>query len=1342
MNHTHLVKIITRAIISSTFLLSFRSYGSMDERRYEQYPALGSAFQGLEAEQITLSDLKKSFEEMFTTWSLDKDGDKTYKINNACALACIEVLNGNHSIAKTLFQDAADQESRWGAHSLGLYALNDLDHERATYWFQRAIEIDEAIGIIKYHAPSYRHAAVLLGVPPEEKKDNMLARIDTMILNSSKESKRDLLRTLAEVAAKNNDTYAQQKCLDVVAEDVGQGLGITEFNDNQAHEKTETTSIPSSMKAISSHQPVDTPKQNFIDKDTVLQKINGITNNGRRIAALKELSRQNAPHAQYLLGIYNLDRDNRDKKSTTEGWNLLQTAADGDDSEACVAFIVRGLQDPEKRDLAVKYVQNLLDDDMRMARIKLSDDALASIYKEYGAYCAQTRNASKAIGFLEKAADLGEHTHAFTLAKLHENNGNFLQAKKHYALVKGDKQRQAEWNNAVLSYSKESDRASRTTLLKQFSKQCMGTDDHVLLQNDIEPLLKLQQVQRQLKVDAEAGSEEALLVLAFCAHKKIMESSTTTPYNYCVEAIYQANQHENIVCKDAALMIMRQLSSEGDKDAALYLRKYAPTNAQKELDQIYSSETISNVALTNAQYKELKGDAELNDVALAFKAHTLLGHEYLRQAKAESHNPQKAYQLYKKAIESLRAGITLHAVIQSGDQTAEKKMNEMRVLLTNALTGVARVTKDAQEQERYYREAADDQSNPNPQACTWMYRRTNDEKYFRKALMRGEAEARWIQAQKDLETNPNPAYAVRTLDSLLLEIEKDKDCLSDEIKAQLYHAKAKLCSTTQDKIKWQCKAVEVGNFQKAFAVCLHYINEHEYDKARQVIGKVPKDDVRFSFVPLIKKHIEYCSAPNAQKSAKREAVLKECSCILRGALHNPLDIAEKVIIDEIIKIMNISQKRTTNLEKEILILQNYMKQDYKNVDAISKEIDKNGSSVTLSVLADASWMEGRCADAIALELMGLSQEKCPTCRRYSRAQLYKFFNDLNTPMRVDASSAADEIMQKIYKHLKEDKDESEAALYVEQKAIRHFAHNAYRDNNPQELIKWYPLVSDSFLMKKRYAGLLHDHNMLGGTPAQALQKSLDIYTEMAVAGNNPDIQQYLAVAYSESLVVPSGARVEIDMDKAIEFADMILLNPKAQKAQRAIAHCILARYAYNKMKEDEKGKSHDEWYDQVEKHSRLAMEAGDYTVASRLLEVSTIDQAEALYRKYFNDPELWKTASTVLPFAIEVFKKMPHHAKEIIIEKVMPSLQNMNINKCDKNAAAQVINDTQTLVSLIAEKTEQYQEYGFDSRDEMGLTKFAVALTYLSKKESNFESRFSPNVAQQLAAMKVSPNTK
>ena len=1054
--------------------------------------------------------------------------------------------------------------------------------------------------------------------------------------------------------------------------------------------------------------------------------------NSQRIAIWREMSEKRDIKASFDLGTYYIDNNKNDASRISQGFDLLKFAADNNHGGACFAFITKGLQstDNAKKETAAYYADRLFNDPVRMADLALDDAQKGDLYAERARYASEKADKKTAREYFKKASECGNHKDAYTLATLFAENNEWIEARKEFGLVQDDYP-QAKWKSMVLDYAMDNKSSGdKSILLQEIIKPFCGETFYgsVITNADMELILKNEDVKTALQNDSNQGLEEATCVLLYCMSKKLMTAGTRPLSQVIVEygkrGISQAEKNGKSGCKNVCISLLRERADEGDKAAELYLRKDAPTDEQKRLDLLYQGDAL-DAALTLDEINELKKDAAINDPALTLHAQGLLATDYLRQASHEHklNQQEKARALYKKAVECLRAGINQSALMLSAkieDQKAQSRTSKMRTMLPNALTALARITKDVQEQEQLYKEAADDPENPSPYACTRMYRYTNQEHYLTKAIKGGDIEALLISTQQLFEREPQAGVVRTNVDTILGHIERDHECLSDELKAQSYLLKVKLCTEKDEKMRWRCKAVEAGDTKWAFFAVLKFIKDDAYDKARSALQKVAPDSLRAAYVPTVKKYIDYLVSP--ENMQKRESVLRDCICILRGAINEPLDEGAESIVYPILERINPSEQATNDVEKEVLMLDSYIKKDYKKAHELGRKLENKESPAAFCVLADMAYqgkeVRRMLAEGVAMAMQGLADEKCPTCRRHGRVQLYKMLSENDCDLKW--TPEVDKTMRNIRKVLHEDKDESEAGKYIEQRAIEYLAVGAYSRQDMQELLKLYPKIRDSVHVKRMYTAVLYEHNLLEPKDkVKSVQNALQIYEQLAQEGD-PAAQQYLTSIYCDGHLFPSGAKLHSHMHDALKWAMALCTNPGIKSEQGAIAYRVVAKFTYPELEDAVKAKNKSlvsEKYDKVKEYCEKAVSLGDYTMLPLHLQASGLvgdtKSQEAMYSRYINDPQLWKKTASALPFAREVMTNMPHHTREVIVEKVLPNLASMFIDTLAPEGMTNFLRDLSDLANLLHIHLDDYKAYGFKSKSEMKDVQLRAVSSYM-----------------------------
>jgi hypothetical protein len=1368
---------------------------------YEKHPVTTQEFKGVMADdQATSGELKKIFDKDFV-WSMH-DGDR---VNNACGMASIAVLEGDHQKARELFEDAAAQGSFWGMHSLGIYQLCDLNIPKASFYFQQAYEHnsyriakDRGLRPIGGSPWSHRQVMALLGFPAE-KKLNFLTVLDEKIIQSSGKKIGDLAYPLAVCAQDVGDIIAQEMCLEEAIKEQNQFseaavARLKSFNaqkeqqilppaapmkrqvatiaqeaqaeigeipcilDSTAKNRLSVLAKPATVKPIDYTKLSD--KQLQQAKAANGQKLRASTddsqarverahidearlakakNDSQRIPILKEMAEYGHVEACYRLATH-YGNHASDASRIQQRWDLLKTAADNDHLQACYEFIIEGFssEKKERKEAAAVYADRMLNDPMRMARINFNNEQLGLIYRGYGAYFTSIHHDEKAIEFFQKAIDRGDHTYAYTLAELYEKKGDFAKANAHYALVTGDQKAQAAWNNRVLEYGSTKDADTRKKLLAQWSKQCLGNDTHVLLHNAIESRLKHDRVQAQLDYDSNNGSELASFVLAFCAQNEIMQAGirplSKMAFDYCLQSITQSEKGNNSECKKASLLMMQQLAAN-NKEAALYLRTNIPTDEEKALDRLYRGAEPSRT-LSTAEFSALRKDTESHDPERALHAHALMAAEYVRQGDEAKVKKQddKAYGLYKKAVESLRTGIKYNG---SDNHPAVSKM---RALLPTALTAVAQTTKNNREQAGYYKEAADSE-NPNAQACIWMYRHDKDSDYLERAVKVNHPEALLLKAQELSKKDPRNVEIVTFVDAALRYLEVDNNSLGDEDKQELYRLKINLSQDHAEKMKWRCKVVEAGSSRFAFEVGLHQLKAGEYQKALDALDKVDCQHLYKGHLPLLRKYGQYLLAPS--DASKRNEVFKECGCILRGTLNKPLDDATTAIMQDVLAKMKPSEENKSVVEIETLMLQEYGKKNYSRIDNLSKLLD-NSNPTVLSILAQIAHQEESANPGKTLQaaLRSLALEQCPQCRKHGRVQVHNMLKKATYTIQPSDELAV--FMQAIFEGCLKDKDTSEEARFVEGQVASTLGACAYVKQDVQAMRRVHAEIPMDEPQRKLYSAFLLDHSPSseGGVNA-----ALIIYRDLA-DGGHPEAQRILTSRYLHGAIFPSGVQVARDFYQAKHYAMLLSKNKNASSQQRAVAHEVLATSSNNIIsKKNEaieqllfQNKNLSENSDQSKILANkeqigecmadandafnfgnscclLALEAEHYPVLASYLELYALisrnghlvgnfilrDQckisAELSYGQYVDRPKLWQSSASALPFVKEVMTSLPAQTRYVVIEKLLQSIANMKLE--DVMSTNDFINDMNEIVNRLKMNSKSYQTYGFKSQEDM-----------------------------------------
>lgn len=1455
MNHNNLVGIVSRVCIVWVCITSAAISHGMENGRllgngdfennhqdvdftYEQHPVLTQQFKDfMFGDQATSEQLKKIFDTEFV-WSMH-DGQK---VNNACGLACIAVLEGDHKRARELFEDAADQGSFWAMHSSGIYQLGDLNISKASSYFQQAYEnnsckIAKDRGLNNGGAIwSHRQVMALLGFPAQ-KKFNFLSMLDERIIHSSGKKMGDFAYPLAICARDVGDVVAQEMCLEEAIKQgnqfsveallrrnslnakkdqqiqppavptlidnssansssvpmasevkiiVQEPQSISAINSVDSNPSTQQASDPLLAVAIT---PIDSnapapqtsdalpvePTVKQIDytkmSDKQLQqakaangqKLRASTddsqarieralidearlakakNDSQRIPILKEMAQYGHVEACYQLAAH-YGNHASDASRIQQRWDLLKTAADNDHLAACYEFIIEGFssEKQERKEAAAAYADRMLNDQIRMARINFSNEQLGLIYRGYGAYFTSIRHDEKAIEFFQKAIDHGDLTYAYTLAELYENKGDFAKANAHYALVTGDKKVQATWNNRVLEYGSTKDTDTRKKLLAQWSKQCIGNDTHVLLHSAIASRLKHDRVQAQLIYDSNNGSELASFVLAFCAQNEIMQAGirplSNMAFDYCMRSITQSEKGSNAECKEASRLMMQQLAAANNKEAELYLRKVAPTNEQKALDLLYRGEVPSR-ALSTAEFSVLKKDTESADTERALHAHALIAAEYVRQGDEAKVKKQddKAYGFYKKAVESLRAGLRYNG------SDAHPARSKMCALLPSALTALAQTTKNNQEQAGYYKEAADDK-NPSAQACIWMYRHGKGAVYLDRAVDANNPESLLLQAQEIFKQDPKNVKVVDRVDAALKLIEHNNNCLNDELKRELYRLKLELSADNAEKMKWRCKMVEAGDSQWAFDVAQLQIKLGEYQKALNALEIVDPEHARNEHLPLLKKYTYHLLAP--ADASKRNEVFKECVCILRGALNKPLDQAATAMMQDIFATMNPSEKNKSIAEIETLMLQEYEKNNYRRISELSALLgDNNATSLSiLAYTADQVIEVTGAADpgkTFEKALKSLALEQCPQCRKHARVQVYNMLKKATYAISPNDDLAA--LLKVIFEGCAKDQDTSEQALFVEGQVAAALAACAYKKQDAEALNRVHGKIPMNEPQRKLYSAFLLDHNKSGDGAANG---ALVIYTQLA-DGGDPEAQRILTSRYLYGVILPSGVGFADNFPRAKHYALLLSQNKQASISQRAVAHEVLAISSIRTIAEKNaaieqllfQNKSSKQSAQKIEANQKLikeyvkdaqesfnfgdgcsglALRAEHYQALALCLELYALIshtaeligntklrdeykmRAELCYGQYVDRPKLWKQTASALPFVKEVMTSFPVHTRCVMIEKLLPNVPNMQLE--GPVSADRFVNDVNEIVNRLKMNSASYQAYGFKSEQEM-----------------------------------------
>lgn len=1412
MNHNICIAIVSRicivwACIAST---SF-SYGMEKNKRFylrepldfentlpdhdfihEEHPLLTQQFKTLMfSDQSTPLSLKKIFDDPAGVWSLHEG----CKVNNACGLACIAALEGNHKCARKLFKDAVDQGSSWAMHSLGIYELGDLNAAMASIYFQQAYQNDsyriaKERGLSDAQAiRSHRQVMAMLGFPAQ-KKLNFLTMLDEKIIQSSGKSIADLIPSLARCAQDVGDNNALEMCMNWGKPEAISVVQSTPHSPEQKpltkpeeviHQKPvffkpildepqEWVKPISPIKDSAHKNPLNavdqtackkidyskmSPKQLQNAKAANKQKLSAstdesealieralidearlakVTHDSQRIPILKEMAQYGHPDACYQLASHYATKRNPSQTEQQQQWQLLQQAADNDHPRAIYDFIINGFssENYEQKATAAEYAQRLFDDPMRLKSIALSQQDLSILYRDYGAYFVTTHNDSKAVEFLQKAADLRDDTHAYKLAELYEKAGNFNKAQTYYRLVEGEKRFLAQWSNSVLEYSSIQDPQKRNELLQTWSKQCLGNDTHVLLHNDIAFRLKHDRVQARLRTDSESGSELASFVLAFCAQNEIAhersESVSNVAFGYCSKSIEQSRNKKNVACEYASILMLKQLAESGNKDAQYYLRKHAPTEEQKVLDSLYKKESNHAQILSKAQLNALEKDIESSNPELALEAHALMAGHYMRQARDAKDERQndKAFELYEKAVECLCPGVLKAQNLL--EHPAKLKIN---ALMPDALIALAEVTKNPKNKAHHYKNAAN-WITPSLPACVWMYRYNGDESYLNRAVEARYPEALLIKAQKISEQNL--VEAQKYVDEVFALLAQDNNCLSNELKRLLYRLKAELTQDQQEKIEWQSKAVEVGEPQWAFEIAQRHIKSGEYQKALNALEHVDAQHPRNEHLPLLKKYTSYLLAPS--DATARSETFRECVRIYRKGLNEPLDEISVQMLADILTHMKPSESNYSNSELEALMLYEYQNNNCSKVTQLTRQYPNN--STALSILAHLSTLDldgivvANDAQKLELALKSLAFEKDLECRKHQRVFVYKMLKKATYNTRPDEQLV--NLMSVIFDTCLQDEDKSNEALYIKEQAAAVLGGYAYLQKDLKALKRVFDSISEECRDKNLYRAQLAE---TADTTA-GYQTAFQLYTNLAAETySHEEAQRILVSSYLEGSPVVGHQR---NFRMAEEYALRLSQNANATLHQRGIAHEVLGVGAINtilKTKDSLKNllaskeenpnfaaqlaqnkSDTKETYGYGSRCCELAIEGERYEALFLYLQLlnhmveyaqltgddDSVQQyhtlAESWYQKYVETPQLWEHSELALPFVQEAMKILPHHMAYLITQKMLPNIEIMKIQK-GREGASNFVGNIHEIINALELSKIHYKKYGFESLQAM-----------------------------------------